>query len=118
MGMELADNIEEVKMTCAFCNRKATMNLKSVDGAPTMDGPTVCLGAEEMYAPACYKHFCEKISSVTGGPIDFKAAWSAGDLADEGQREKQREFANSSKLKRASSASKSNPSEAPAALTE
>mmetsp|Transcript_7340 Transcript_7340/g.13114 ORF Transcript_7340/g.13114 Transcript_7340/m.13114 type:complete len:239 (-) Transcript_7340:128-844(-) len=80
--MELADCIEEVKTTCSFCNRKATMNLKSVNGAATMDGPTVCLGAEEMYTPACYKHFCEKISEATGRDIDFPAAWAAGDEAD------------------------------------
>ena len=30
----------------------------------------------------CYQHFCEKIVEATGGPIDFAAAWSAGDLAD------------------------------------
>jgi thymidine kinase len=80
--MELADSIEEVKTTCAFCNRKAIMNLKSVNGVATMDGPTVCLGCEEMYVPACYLHFCEKISAATGGPVDFQAAWTAGDAAD------------------------------------
>jgi len=84
--MEIADNIEEVKTTCTFCNRKATMNLKSVNGAATMVGPTVCLGADELYAPTCYAHFCEKISeSSGGGPIDFKAAWEAGDEADSKQ---------------------------------
>lgn len=81
--MELADCIEEVKTTCHFCNRKATMNLKSVNGRATMDGPTVCLGAEEMYVSTCYGHFCEKISEATDGkPVDFEAAWIAGDLAD------------------------------------
>eukprot|EP00931_Biecheleriopsis_adriatica_P004961 TRINITY_DN106541_c0_g1_i1.p1 TRINITY_DN106541_c0_g1~~TRINITY_DN106541_c0_g1_i1.p1 ORF type:complete len:256 (-),score=68.11 TRINITY_DN106541_c0_g1_i1:30-797(-) len=84
--LELADTIEEVKTTCAFCNRKAIMNLKSVDGAATMDGPTVCLGAEEMYAPACYQHFCDKIVAATGRAIDFPAAWAAGDEADEAQK--------------------------------
>ncbi|CAJ1383361.1 unnamed protein product [Effrenium voratum] len=69
--MELADSIEEVKTTCAFCSRKATMNLRSVDGKGTMDGPTICLGAEELYMPTCYSHFCEKIAEGTGKPVDF-----------------------------------------------
>jgi len=82
--MELADNIEEVKTTCTFCNRKATLNLKSVDGKETMEGPTVCLGGEEMYVPACYQHFCERIVASTGRPVNFPAAWVAGDKADAG----------------------------------
>ncbi|CAK8997148.1 unnamed protein product [Durusdinium trenchii] len=32
--------------------------------------------------PMCYQHFCEKIVEATGGPIDFPAAWVAGDVAD------------------------------------
>ncbi|MBI2743417.1 MAG: thymidine kinase [Chlamydiales bacterium] len=57
--MELADSIEEVKATCHFCERKSIMNLKHVNGTATLDGPTVQLGAEEKYYPACfncYKH--------------------------------------------------------------
>lgn len=50
---EVADSIEEVKTTCAFCNRKAIFNLKLVDGKPTLTGPTIELGAEEKYLPAC-----------------------------------------------------------------
>jgi thymidine kinase len=52
--LELADTIEEVKTTCAFCNRKAVMNLKHSDGRATIEGPSVDLGAEEKYFPACY----------------------------------------------------------------
>mmetsp|Transcript_105948 Transcript_105948/g.309870 ORF Transcript_105948/g.309870 Transcript_105948/m.309870 type:complete len:254 (+) Transcript_105948:96-857(+) len=85
--MELADAIEEIKTTCSFCNRKAIMNLKKVDGVASMDGPTVCLGCEEMYAPACYQHFCEQIAAATGRPVDFQAAWAAGDAADAKQKE-------------------------------
>ena len=51
---ELADSIEEVKTTCAFCNRKAITNLKHVGGVATLAGPAVDLGAEEKYFPACY----------------------------------------------------------------
>lgn len=51
--LELADTIEEIKTTCAYCNRKAIFNLKFVDGRPTREGPSVELGAEEKYQPAC-----------------------------------------------------------------
>lgn len=60
--LELADSIEEVKTTCAFCNRKAIMNLKHVNGVPTLDGPSIDLGADEKYFPACYGCYTEQIS--------------------------------------------------------
>jgi thymidine kinase len=51
--MELADAIEEVKTTCSYCNRKAVFNLKVMDGQATLEGPTIELGKEERYIPAC-----------------------------------------------------------------
>jgi len=51
---ELADSIEEIKTTCAYCAKKAIMNLKHKDGIATLEGPSVDLGAEEKYFPACY----------------------------------------------------------------
>lgn len=54
--LELADSIEEVKTTCAFCNRKAIYNLKMFDGrvvGPEVGGAVVDLGCEEKYLPAC-----------------------------------------------------------------
>ena len=62
--MELADSIEEIKTTCAFCNRKAVFNLKVRDGVPTVDGPTVDLGADEKYLPACSQCYPEQIKKV------------------------------------------------------
>lgn len=50
---ELADSIEEIKTICHFCLRKAVFNLKLLNGRPTLDGPTVELGAEEKYLPVC-----------------------------------------------------------------
>lgn len=50
---ELADTIEEVKTTCAYCQRKAVFNLKLLNGRPTLAGPSVELGCEEKYLPAC-----------------------------------------------------------------
>ena len=51
--MELADALEEIKTTCAFCNKKAVFNMKLLDGRPTQAGPTVELGTEEKYLPTC-----------------------------------------------------------------
>ena len=52
--MALADTIEEVKNTCHYCNKKATMNLKIVNDGNNNE---VNLGFEDKYLPACYKHF-------------------------------------------------------------
>jgi thymidine kinase len=58
--IELADSIEEVKATCHFCEKKSIMNLKHVNGVATNEGPSVDLGAEEKYFPACYNCYqCE-----------------------------------------------------------
>lgn len=83
--MELADVIEDIKTTCTYCNRRAILNLKSVDGVPTLSGPTVCLGCEELYVPACYRHFAEKIEAGNGQRIDFEKAAIEGDAADAAQ---------------------------------
>ena len=61
--LELADSIEEVKTTCAFCNRKAIYNLKMVNGeavGPDDKGPVVDLGCEEKYLPACAGCYASK----------------------------------------------------------
>ncbi|MBS0616472.1 MAG: thymidine kinase [Verrucomicrobia bacterium] len=62
--MELSDSIEEIKATCFFCNKKSIMNLKHVDGKPTLDGPTVQIGAEEKYLPVCYSCYHHQLESV------------------------------------------------------
>jgi thymidine kinase len=56
--MEVADNIEEIKTTCHFCNKKAVFSLKHVNGVADCTGPSVQLGAEERYFPTC--HICYK----------------------------------------------------------
>ncbi len=62
--LEIADAVEEVKTTCHFCNKKAIFNLKLIDGVPTISGPTIQLGAEELYLPACAKCYIERIPSL------------------------------------------------------
>ena len=57
--MELADRIEEVKVTCQYCQKKAICNLRFVNGSPTVLGPQVQLGADEHYAPVCWSHYDE-----------------------------------------------------------
>lgn len=59
--MELADTIEEIKTTCAFCNKKAIFNLKFLNGDATLQGPVIDLGAEEKYLPACYGCYASKL---------------------------------------------------------
>ena len=57
--MELADGIEEVKVTCQYCQKKAICNLRFVNGQAVVDGPQIQLGAEEAYAPVCWSHYDE-----------------------------------------------------------
>lgn len=54
---EVADTIEEVKTICADCTRKAIMNMRLVDGRPTLAGPSVQLGGDESYKPQCFGHW-------------------------------------------------------------
>lgn len=62
--LELADRIEEVKVTCQFCASKATFNLRFVNGTPTVRGPQIQLGADEQYAPVCWSHYDEATGAL------------------------------------------------------
>jgi thymidine kinase len=62
--LELADSIEEVKVTCQFCNRKAILNMRFVDKKPTLSGEQIVLGGDESYAPTCFTCFEERLSLV------------------------------------------------------
>lgn len=63
--MELADGIEEVKVTCQYCQKKAICNLRFVNGTPTVEGPQIQLGAEESYAPVCWAHYDEATRQIS-----------------------------------------------------
>jgi len=53
--MELADCIEEIKMSCS-CGRKATMNARfDEDGNIITDGETIAIGGNGMYRALCRK---------------------------------------------------------------
>lgn len=53
----LADKLIELKTTCYWCNRKATMNLRVVDGNPVYDGEQIKIGGNESYISVCRNHF-------------------------------------------------------------
>ncbi len=59
--LELADSIEEIKTTCAYCNSKAIFNLKIQNGSASTDGPSQELGAEELYQACCYRHYMDHL---------------------------------------------------------
>lgn len=61
--MEVADSIEEVKTTCAFCNRKAVFNIKLRHGNACSSGEEIELGAEELYRPVCCRCFEARIGA-------------------------------------------------------
>jgi thymidine kinase len=58
--LEVADSIEEVKVTCQFCGRKAVFNLRTVDGRAVVHGEQIALGDEE-YAPVCWRHYVDAV---------------------------------------------------------
>jgi thymidine kinase len=62
--LELADNIEEIKTTCNFCNKKAIFNLKHVDNVACVEGASVQLGCEEAYFPACLICFNNQLKNA------------------------------------------------------
>ncbi|GEM_PF-171075 len=59
--MEVADAIEEVKTTCAYCNRKAVFNIKLKHGNACASGEEIELGAEDLYQPTCCRCFEARI---------------------------------------------------------
>ena len=71
---ELADSVEEIKTTCAFCNRKAIFNLKATDGKATLSGPSKQLGAEETYQPVCAEHYVGRLGIDSFVEIERKSA--------------------------------------------
>lgn len=52
-----ADKIEEMKTICWYCGKKATMNLRLVNGKPTYHGEQIQIGGNESYKPVCRRHY-------------------------------------------------------------
>ena len=57
--MELADGIEEVKVTCQYCAKKAICNLRFVNGTPTLAARRSSSAPTSTYAPVCWNHYDE-----------------------------------------------------------
>lgn len=55
--IEIADKLEEMKTICAFCGRKATTQLRIVDGKPVYSGNQIMIGGDDFYIPTCRKHW-------------------------------------------------------------
>lgn len=52
-----ADKIEEMKTICWYCHKKATMNMRVVDGKPVYTGEQIQIGGNESYYSVCRKHY-------------------------------------------------------------
>lgn len=61
--MEIADKIEEIKTICK-CGKKATVNMRQIDGVPTIKGDQIMIGGNESYLPVCRKCYKESISKT------------------------------------------------------
>ena len=61
---EVADKLEEIKTVCQWCDHKATMNLRMVDGAPVYDGDQIQIGDQE-YISVCRYHYTNPVMKVT-----------------------------------------------------
>lgn len=53
---ECADKLVELKTLCAFCNRKAIMNARFVNGKQVYNGEQIQIGDQE-YRGVCRKHY-------------------------------------------------------------
>lgn len=62
-AISVAEQIEEIETLCAFCNRKAIMNLRFQDGIPTHEGEQIQIGDEE-YRPVCHSHYLDKTLTI------------------------------------------------------
>lgn len=60
--MEIADTIDELKFSCPFCGKKATINARydKEHDKVILDGEQVCIGGNETYTPMCGKCYKEK----------------------------------------------------------
>lgn len=60
---ELADNIEEIKLTCS-CGSKAIINARIDEFGNVMaDGEQIQIGGNDMYRPLCRKCYLEKLNN-------------------------------------------------------
>ncbi|MBQ1265389.1 MAG: thymidine kinase [Proteobacteria bacterium] len=73
--LEVADTIEEIKTTCAFCNRKAVFNIKLRNGEACSSGAEIELGTENLYQPVCCRCYEARIGSANPLRKDSVEIW-------------------------------------------
>jgi thymidine kinase len=61
--LELADSIEEVKVTCQYCNKKAVFNMRLVGGKPVREGEQIQIGGDESYVPVCHGCYVRSVDA-------------------------------------------------------
>jgi thymidine kinase len=76
--LELADTIEEVKVTCHLCDRKAVFNLRMADGVAVVEGEQVALG-DLQYAPVCWRHYVDRVGDAGLKKLGFGVAGASVD---------------------------------------
>jgi thymidine kinase len=61
---ELADDLEEIKSTCACGDRKTSINARfDSDGKIVIEGSQVVIGGNDMYKPMCRRCWKERIKN-------------------------------------------------------
>ena len=63
--MEVADKIEEIKTICE-CGKKATVNMRLVNGVPTTSGAQILIGGNDSYKAVCRKCYKKLTHHVAG----------------------------------------------------
>lgn len=63
--MEMADKIEEIKTICE-CGKKATVNMRMINGVPVTDGPDILIGGNDSYKAVCRKCYKRLTHHVAG----------------------------------------------------
>ncbi len=64
--MEIADKIEEIKTICD-CGKKATVNMRMINGVPVTDGPDILIGGNDSYKAVCrqcYKRLTHHVAGI------------------------------------------------------
>ena len=59
--MAIADKIEEIKTICE-CGRKATVNMRYINGKVVTNGDKIVIGGNDMYKAVCRKCYKKYIN--------------------------------------------------------
>lgn len=64
--LDIADNLQEIKAICQYCNRKANMVFRvDSQGNPVKEGNVIQIGGNDQYHACCRKHWKEFMLSST-----------------------------------------------------